>query len=98
MRARRHGVALVGLIVVVASAVLAVLAPAVAPDDPVRNDLLERLTPPLWMDGGSWRHPLGTDTLSPTSATPCRRARIRRCPRTRGRGGRASPAAGPRRG
>jgi peptide/nickel transport system permease protein len=63
MRARRHGVALVGLVVVAASAVLAVLAPAVAPDDPVRNDLLERLTPPMWVEGGSGRHPLGTDTL-----------------------------------
>jgi peptide/nickel transport system permease protein len=63
IRARRQGVALVGLAVVVASAALAVLAPALAPDDPVRNDLLERLTPPMWLDGGSARHPLGTDTL-----------------------------------
>jgi peptide/nickel transport system permease protein len=63
IRARRHGVALVGLIVVVASALAAVLAPALAPDDPIRNDLLERLTPPMWLDGGSARHPLGTDTL-----------------------------------
>ena len=62
-RARRHGVALAGLVVVVASAVAAVLAPALAPDDPVRNDLLERLTPPMWVPGGSARHPLGTDTL-----------------------------------
>jgi peptide/nickel transport system permease protein len=61
--ARRHGIALLGLVVIVASVALAVLAPALAPDDPVRNDLLERLTPPMWLDGGSWRHPLGTDTL-----------------------------------
>jgi peptide/nickel transport system permease protein len=63
IRARRQGVALLGLAVVVASTALAVLAPALAPDDPVRNDLLERLTPPMWLDGGSARHPLGTDTL-----------------------------------
>lgn len=61
--ARRHGIALLGLAVIVASAALALLAPALAPDDPVRNDLLERLTPPAWLEGGSWRHPLGTDTL-----------------------------------
>jgi peptide/nickel transport system permease protein len=63
IHAPRDGVALAGLAVVVASVVLATVAPALAPDDPVRNDLLERLAPPMWMDGGSARHPLGTDTL-----------------------------------
>jgi peptide/nickel transport system permease protein len=63
MRAPRDGVALAGLAVIVASAVLATLAPALAPTDPARNDLLARLTPPAWMHGGSWEHPLGTDTL-----------------------------------
>jgi peptide/nickel transport system permease protein len=63
VRLGRHGVALVGVLVIVASAVLAALAPALAPADPIRNDLLSRLTPPMWMDGGSGRHPLGTDTL-----------------------------------
>jgi peptide/nickel transport system permease protein len=63
IRRGRHGVAVAGLAVIVVSAVLAVLAPALAPDDPVRNDLLARLTPPMWVEGGSGRHPLGTDTL-----------------------------------
>ena len=63
IRARAHGIVLLGLGVIVTSAALAALAPALAPDDPVRNDLLARLTPPMWLDGGSWRHPLGTDTL-----------------------------------
>jgi peptide/nickel transport system permease protein len=54
---------LLGLAVIALSIVSAALAPALAPDDPVRNDLLARLTPPAWMDGGSWAHPLGTDTL-----------------------------------
>jgi peptide/nickel transport system permease protein len=63
IRVPRNGVALLGLAVVVASAVLAVVAPVLAPADPVRNDLLERLVPPMWMEGGSGRHPLGTDTL-----------------------------------
>jgi peptide/nickel transport system permease protein len=63
MRVPRDGVALAGLAVIVASAVLATLAPALAPTDPARNDLLARLTPPAWMHGGSWEHPLGTDTL-----------------------------------
>ena len=54
---------LVGTLVIVASVVLAALAPALAPADPIRNDLLARLAPPMWMEGGSARHPLGTDTL-----------------------------------
>jgi peptide/nickel transport system permease protein len=63
IRAPRNGVALLGLVIVAGSVVLAVAAPALAPSDPVRNDLLERLVPPMWMEGGSGRHPLGTDTL-----------------------------------
>jgi peptide/nickel transport system permease protein len=63
IRAPRNGVALLGLVIVAGSVVLAVVAPALAPSDPVRNDLLERLVPPMWMEGGSGRHPLGTDTL-----------------------------------
>jgi peptide/nickel transport system permease protein len=59
----RQGVVLVGTLVIVASVVLAALAPALAPVDPIRNDLLARLAPPMWMEGGSARHPLGTDTL-----------------------------------
>jgi peptide/nickel transport system permease protein len=63
IRTPRNGVALLGLAIVAGSVVLAVVAPALAPSDPVRNDLLERLVPPMWMEGGSGRHPLGTDTL-----------------------------------
>jgi peptide/nickel transport system permease protein len=63
MRPPRDLVAWAGLVAIVGSAALAVLAPALAPTDPVHNDLLARLTPPAWMDGGSWTHPLGTDTL-----------------------------------
>ena len=63
MRVPRDRVALLGLAVILTSAVLAMLAPVLAPDDPARNDLLARLTPPAWMAGGSWAHPLGTDTL-----------------------------------
>ncbi len=31
--------------------------------DPLKQDLMMRLSPPAWMDGGSWIHPLGTDNL-----------------------------------
>ncbi len=39
----------------------AILAPWLTPHDPLRGELLERLTPPGWVEGGSWTYPLGTD-------------------------------------
>jgi ABC-type dipeptide/oligopeptide/nickel transport system permease subunit len=33
------------------------------PVDPLAQDLMARLTPPFWEDGGSLAHPLGTDNL-----------------------------------
>jgi peptide/nickel transport system permease protein len=55
--------ALLGLVVIVVATAMAVLAPAFAPADPIKNSLVERLTPPMWATGGTARHPLGTDTL-----------------------------------
>ena len=41
----------------------AIFADVLAPHDPVRGNILDRLKPPAWMEGGSWSHPLGTDKL-----------------------------------
>jgi peptide/nickel transport system permease protein len=41
----------------------AVLAPQVAPYDPLKGSLSKRLIPPAWQAGGSMDHPLGTDKL-----------------------------------
>jgi peptide/nickel transport system permease protein len=60
---RRDLPALAGLGVIAAAVVVAAFAPALAPSDPVKNRLLDRLTPPMWAQGGNPRHPLGTDTL-----------------------------------
>ncbi len=59
----RHGAAIGSIIVLAAVVAAAMLGPLLAPADPLRNDLLERLTPPMWSTGGSAVHPLGTDTL-----------------------------------
>ena len=56
---RVDALAVAGALVVLAAIVLAAAAPALAPGDPLKNALHERLTPPTW--GGE--HPLGTDTL-----------------------------------
>ena len=39
----------------------AVLAPVLAPHDPVAADITQKLIPPMWMEGGSSEHVLGTD-------------------------------------
>jgi len=63
VRRKRGGVAIPGALVILVTAVLAALAPMLSPADPVKNRLLDRLTPPMWAEGGSARYPLGTDTL-----------------------------------
>ena len=41
----------------------AAFADQVAPHEPTKGNVLERLKPPVWMEGGSWNNPLGTDKL-----------------------------------
>jgi ABC-type dipeptide/oligopeptide/nickel transport system permease subunit len=48
------------MLVIVASAVF---APLIAPHDPLEVDVRHRLAPPVWMDGGTSVHPLGTDQI-----------------------------------
>lgn len=56
-------VALVGVVGFLLFVFLAVAAPAVAPHDPAQQSLRDRLKPPMWMEGGSAGHLLGTDQL-----------------------------------
>lgn len=57
-KAGLFGVILFGFIIAVA-----VLAPYVAPHDPVQQNLRISRQPPAWHEDGSWEHPLGTDNL-----------------------------------
>ena len=50
-------------LVLLAIVAAAVLAPLVAPHDPLAVDIRHRLAPPAWMDGGARTHPLGTDQV-----------------------------------
>jgi peptide/nickel transport system permease protein len=59
----RDRLALLGLLCIGGTALAAVCAPMLAPADPIHNSLLDRLTPPMWVEGGTLRYPLGTDTL-----------------------------------
>ena len=48
------------LLVIVASAIF---APWIAPHDPLAVNISHRLAPPVWMEGGTSRHVLGTDQV-----------------------------------
>jgi peptide/nickel transport system permease protein len=52
------GGALVGILFLIA-----LLAPLLAPHDPIEQDLLSAQLPPAWIQGGEMAYPLGTDSL-----------------------------------
>src|SRR6266478_6509052 len=60
--ARQPRVWVGGMILLLAMA-LAVFAPWTAPHDPLDQDLLHMLAPPMWSPDGSADYPLGTDGL-----------------------------------
>ena len=60
---RKDRIAIVGGVIILAFCLVAVLAPVLAPYNPNQGNLLDRLQPPGWVDGGGQRHILGTDTL-----------------------------------
>lgn len=56
-----HGL-MIGAVVVAILAVIALLAPMLAPHDPYVQNLAMRMKSPVFL-GGTWDHPLGTDHL-----------------------------------
>src|SRR5690606_12231857 len=54
---------MIGSVILAAIVLMALLAPFIAPDDPYRQDLMNRTIPPIWHAAGTWQHPLGTDSL-----------------------------------
>jgi peptide/nickel transport system permease protein len=59
----RHSGLVAGGVIVLVILAMALLAPLLAPYDPYDQNLLARIVPPAWYEGGSWDHPLGTDHL-----------------------------------
>ncbi|MBN9531415.1 MAG: ABC transporter permease [Alphaproteobacteria bacterium] len=57
-----HGLMLGGIILVLV-ALVAIFAPLLAPHDPYAQNLSRRLIPPIWHAKGTWEHVLGTDKL-----------------------------------
>jgi peptide/nickel transport system permease protein len=62
-RRLRHGGFVIGAAIVGLVVVAALIGPALVPDDPFAQDLLKRLVPPMWVEGGSAAHILGTDQV-----------------------------------
>lgn len=60
---RRNRGAFAGLVVILILAAVAILADLIAPHPPNEQFRDALLRPPFWMDGGSWRFPLGTDDV-----------------------------------
>jgi len=52
-----------GLVIVLLSCLTAIFAPYLAPHDPTLMNARNTLAPPVWVEGGSAEHILGTDNL-----------------------------------
>jgi len=72
-RPRRRGVTfgrllrspggMVGFVLVVLLIAVAILAPLISPHDPQKQNIVYRLKPPFWIEGGTMEYPLGTDSV-----------------------------------
>jgi peptide/nickel transport system permease protein len=61
--ARRRNIPYVSLGIIAVFVLLALLAPLLGLADPHDQSLRNRFKPPVWEEGGSWKHALGTDRL-----------------------------------
>ncbi|MGB3398935.1 MAG: hypothetical protein WBA34_02045, partial [Candidatus Deferrimicrobiaceae bacterium] len=59
----RRPSALVGGMMITVILLVSLAFPLIYPVDPLEQELMARLTPPAWQDGGSADHLLGTDNL-----------------------------------
>ena len=50
-------------LILVTLVLVALLAPVISPHSPTAQSLPDKLKPPVWQEGGSSKHPLGTDLL-----------------------------------
>lgn len=55
--------AIIGTILLLVLVLTALFADVIAPFGPSENNLMAARTPPVWAEGGSWEHLLGTDQL-----------------------------------
>lgn len=58
-----EGIPLVPIVILALVVGAGIFGPAIVPYDPEESNLIEQFLPPIWMDGGSFAHVLGTDHL-----------------------------------
>lgn len=63
LRIIQHRGLMIGGGILVTILLVAIFAPFLTDHDPFKQSLVGRLKPPMWMDGGSAKHILGTDHL-----------------------------------
>ena len=56
-------VPLIPLAIIVIIVFTSIFAPLLTSHSTTKPSLADRLTPPVWQEGGTWEHPLGTDAL-----------------------------------
>ncbi len=59
----RNKTAIAGLIIIIVFILSAIFAPYISPHDPLATSLYDQLKPPVWYEGGTGNHLLGTDDL-----------------------------------
>ena len=57
------GVGVIAVVILGMFVLMALFAPFLAPHDPNAADLVRRLQPPFWLDGGEYSYPFGCDAL-----------------------------------
>lgn len=57
----KHPSALIGAIIIVLFIIMAILSPVIIPHSSTSGDISNRLAPPVWVEGGTSEHILGTD-------------------------------------
>lgn len=62
-RLLRSKTGMIGLVIVAVVVLMAIFAPLLAQHDPAKTDVINRLLPPFWMEGGNTDFLLGTDNL-----------------------------------
>lgn len=62
-RLLRSKTGMIGLVIVVGVVLMAIMAPLLTDHDPAKTDVINRLIPPFWLEGGNTEFLLGTDNL-----------------------------------
>ncbi len=57
------GITFTAVLIILMFVLIALLAPVIAPYGPNKQNLIMRLKPPIWVEGGNAKHILGTDNL-----------------------------------